>query len=129
MLRALFTLGIIALATTPAFAQTGTTTPQTQPPSSSPNTLPSQSPTGAPSPFVTPQPFGTTSPIDPTTGLPTNLSRPGTTTTSPGSSIGVSPGLPSASPSFGSSPATALPPPVWSPPSPPAGQPLTPGSR
>jgi len=48
MFRAILALVILALAAAPALAQTGTTTPQVQPPSSSPSTLPSQSPTGTP---------------------------------------------------------------------------------
>jgi len=116
-------LVILAVTAAPALAQTGITTPQTRPPSSSPSTVGPQSPSGTPSPFLTPQPFGTTSPIDPGTGLPSNL-PPSSSTTRPGTSSS-----PSASPSTGAPSATTLPPPVWSSPSPPAGQPLAPGSR
>jgi hypothetical protein len=122
MLRVTLALLMLAATTVPALAQTGVTTPQTLPPSSSPSTVGPQSPSGTPSPFLTPQPFGTTSPIDPGTGLPSNL-PPSSSTTRPGISS------PSASPSTGAPSATTLPPPVWSSPSPPAGQPLTPGSR
>jgi len=107
---------VVLLPVAPALAQTGATTPQTLPPSSSPSTVGPQSPSGTPSPFLTPQPFGTTSPTDPATGLPTNL---------PSSTLGTR----STSPSLGGPSTTTLPPPVWSAPSPPAGQPLSPGSR
>src|SRR5437899_2587079 len=56
-------LVILAVTAAPALAQTGVTTPQTRPPSSSPSTVGPQSLSGTPSPFLTPQPFGTTSPI------------------------------------------------------------------
>ena len=90
MKRVIAALTLLALPVAPALAQTGTTTPQTLPPSSSPTTVTPQSPSGTPSPFLTPQPFGTTSSIDPTTGLPTNL---------PSSSLGTGLGTPSTSPS------------------------------
>jgi hypothetical protein len=120
MKRLIAALTLLALPAAPALAQTGTTTPQIRPPSSSPTTVAPQSPSGTPSPFATPQPFGTTSAIDPTTGLPTNL---------PSSGLGTGSTSPSASPSLGGPSLGTLPPPVWSPPSPPAGQPLSPGSR
>ena len=120
MKRVIAALTLLALPVAPALAQTGTTTPQTLPPSSSPTTVTPQSPSGTPSQFLTPQPFGTTSPIDPTTGLPTNL---------PSSSLGTRSTSPSGLPTLGGPSPTTLPPPVWSSPSPPAGQPLSPGSR